>query len=271
MLGSGGGTRQSERAVAAALNWLARHQSPDGSWSLTAYKARCKDASCTGRGQNRRTLRRRHGLGLLPFLAAGQTHESKGPYKQNIYAGIAYLVKNQKNRRRPADGPGELMYDHGLASIALCECYGMTGDKLVGRAAQAALNFIVEAQDPAGGGWRYEPRMPGDTSVVGWQIMALKSGKMAHLTVNPVVFEQGQSVSEVGFVGHGWKLGVRRHLRLPDPGRYAHPDRGRSVVLPVHGDAADRPRDDRGHGFDLMKNQPDPAAATSTTGTMPPK
>ena len=28
MLGSGGGTKQSERAVAAALNWLARHQLP---------------------------------------------------------------------------------------------------------------------------------------------------------------------------------------------------------------------------------------------------
>jgi len=32
MLGTGG-TKQSERAVAAALNWIARHQSPDGHWN----------------------------------------------------------------------------------------------------------------------------------------------------------------------------------------------------------------------------------------------
>ena len=63
----------------------------------------------------------------------------------------------------------------------------------MGRAAQAALNFIMEAQDPNGGGWRYEPRQAGDTSVVGWQIMALKSGQMAYLTVNPAVFEKAKA------------------------------------------------------------------------------
>ena len=82
------------------------------------------------------------------------------------------------------------MYDHGLAAIALSECYGMTGAKTLRAAAQSALNFIMESQDPKGGGWRYEPRTPGDTSVSGWQIMALKSGQMAYLAVDPAVFER---------------------------------------------------------------------------------
>ena len=143
--------------------------------------------SCTGEATWPATS---HGYRLwaAAALAAGQTNQSKGRYRQNIYAGIYYLIKNQGK-----DGDlrmGDTMYAHGLASIALCECYGMTGDKLVGRAAQSALNFIMEAQDPEGGGWRYQPRQPGDTSVVGWQIMALKSGQMAYLTVNPVVFER---------------------------------------------------------------------------------
>ncbi len=51
----------------------------------------------------------------------------------------------------------------------------------------------MQAQDPAGGGWRYNPREPGDTSVTGWQLMALKSGQMAYLIVNPVVFERAKT------------------------------------------------------------------------------
>ena len=54
------------------------------------------------------------------------------------------------------------MTDHGMASIALCECYGMTGDKAVGKAAQAALDYIVASQDPEGGGWRYMPQTPDE-------------------------------------------------------------------------------------------------------------
>ena len=208
MLGSGGGTRQSERAVAAALNWIARHQSPDGSWSLSAYRIRCKDPSCTDVFETE--IGDRHSaataMALLPFLAAGQTPESRGPYKKTIYAGIAYLVKNQKQ-----DGDlrmGGVMYDHGLASIALCECYGMTGNKLVGRAAQAALNFIANAQDPSGGGWRYKPREPGDTSVVGWQIMALKSGQMGYLDVNPGVLDRAKGFLKSVSSGDPGSLGV---------------------------------------------------------------
>ncbi len=220
MLGSGGGTRQSERAVAAALNWIARHQSPDGSWGLTAIKSRCKDASCTNEAAGERTAGGT-ALALLPFFAAGQTHESRGRYKQTIYAGVSYLVKNQKKDGDLRIGAGAQMYDHGLASIALCECYGMTGDKLVGRAAQAALKFIEQAQDPAGGGWRYEPRQAGDTSVVGWQLMALKSGMMAYLTVTPGVFEKAKmflksvSSGSTGSMGFGGTFGYDKPGATP--------------------------------------------------------
>lgn len=78
-----------------------------------------------------------------------------------------------------------MMYAHGLATIALCEAYAMTKDRELKAPAQSALKFIEYAQDPAGGGWRYMPRQPGDTSVVGWQVMALKSGHMAYLRVSP--------------------------------------------------------------------------------------
>jgi len=78
------------------------------------------------------------------------------------------------------------MYSHGLVSIALCEAYAMTHDRGLPGPAQAAINFTCYAP-AADGGWRYQPKQNGDTSVVGWQIMALKSGHLAYLRVPPLV------------------------------------------------------------------------------------
>ena len=77
------------------------------------------------------------------------------------------------------------MYSHGIAAISLCEAYGMTEDPALKAAAEKALGFIIAAQHKTTGGWRYQPGEAGDTSVVGWQMMALKSGEMAGLTIPP--------------------------------------------------------------------------------------
>ena len=102
------------------------------------------------------------------------------------------------------------MYSHGLAAIALCEDYGMSNDKAVGVAAQKAINFIQAAQNSKTGGWRYHPGEEGDTSVVGWQLMALKSAQMAGLSVNPAVLDGTKSwLISVGKGGGG---GTQRRL-----------------------------------------------------------
>jgi hypothetical protein len=81
------------------------------------------------------------------------------------------------------------MYAHALATIVLCEAYALSGDRDVKPSAQKALDFIVAAQDPDSGGWRYHPRQGGDTSVTGWQVMALKSGQIAGLNVPAVTLK----------------------------------------------------------------------------------
>ncbi len=62
----------------------------------------------------------------------------------------------------------------------------LTSDKEIGTGGSGGeSNFIVKTQIPIEGGWRYQgvPTEGGDTSVAGWQIMALKSGIMAGLDV----------------------------------------------------------------------------------------
>lgn len=175
-----GATKASERAVSAALNWLARHQNSNGSWSLD-HTSRCKSGFCSGPG---RTQADAGGtaLALLPFLAAGQTHQSEGIYRRQIAGGINYLLKIQAASGDLSAGSHQ-MYAHGLATIALCEAYGMTRDSRLGSAAQAAIRFIETGQNGQGS-WRYSHgAADSDTSVFGWQVMALKSGQMAGLTV----------------------------------------------------------------------------------------
>lgn len=184
-----GPTGPSESAVAAALNWLFRHQNAEGSWSLI-HTPRCKSGFCSGPGQAQSDPAAT-ALGLLPFLAAGQTHRSDGPYKRAINSGLNWLLKHQQPGGDLSGGAHQ-MYAHGLATIALCEAYGMTQDSRVGTAAQAAIRFIESGQNREGG-WRYlHGSDDSDTSVFGWQVMALKSGQMSGLKVSPAALQKSQ-------------------------------------------------------------------------------
>ena len=176
-----GGSEGSEQAVKRALQWLKRHQNPDGSWSFMHLGGRCK---CPGHGAMVEARIGATAIALLPFLGAGNTHQS-GNYQSEVSRGLYYLLNRQQANGSLWEEGGN-MYSHGLAAIVLCEAYAMTNDKSLLRPAQASLNFIAYAQDPTTGGWRYEPRdmSGGDTSVVGWQLMALKSGHMGQLGIN---------------------------------------------------------------------------------------
>ncbi|MGI8980851.1 MAG: prenyltransferase/squalene oxidase repeat-containing protein [Pirellulaceae bacterium] len=184
-----GANEKSEAAVARALKWLAAHQNADGSWSFDHRTGPC-NGRCGNAGNLSDCRTGATAMALLPFLGAGQTHRD-GKYKEVVRRGLYFLTSQMKLENHGglqtgnlAQGGGQL-YSHGLAAITLCEAYGMTQDKGLMAPAQLSLNHIMYAQDPVGGGWRYEPRQAGDTSVVGWQLMALKSGHMAYLRVDP--------------------------------------------------------------------------------------
>jgi len=191
MVRQGGGNDASEQAVALALRWLAAHQFPDGGWSFNHPAApRCR-GQCGNPGELADARNAATGLALLPFLGAGQTHKT-GSYRDTVKNGLYFLVNRMQVSPKGGalNEPGGRMYAHGICSIALCEAYAMTHDKGLYAPAQQAINFICSAQDQIGGGWRYEPNQPGDTSVVGWQIMALKSGHMAYLRIPPITVKK---------------------------------------------------------------------------------
>lgn len=174
-----GGSPASEQAVERGLTWLAAHQRVDGGWSFDLQGTKC-DGKCSHAGTHQSTTGAT-ALALLAFLGAGQTHRV-GEHQPTVERGLAYLISRIQPSARGADLQEGTMYAQGIATLALCEAYAITGDPRLHKPAQQALDFIVNVQHPLGG-WRYFPGQPGDTTVLGWQLMALQSGRLAGLQI----------------------------------------------------------------------------------------
>jgi hypothetical protein len=252
-----GGTRASEEAVERGLDWLAAHQSDNGSWSLDNFQVNCKHPRCSGAGT---VISDPAGTGLvlLPFLGAGHTHQA-GARKQTVARALQWLLDHQEadgTWSAPADN--RPMYGHGMASIVLCEAYGMTRDPKLREPAQRAIDYIVKAQNPTTGGWRYTPRQSSDTSVLGWQVMALKSGEMAGLTVPPKVFDGARRW--LASVEGNRPVGGQFGYQAPNP-TPAMTAQG-LLCLQYLGTRRDDPRMRAGTDY-LLKNLPRPDGDTS--------
>lgn len=199
---SGGGTQQSESAVELGLVWLASHQFPDGCWRFDLEACPQCGGACRNSGFMQSTTAST-GLALLCFMGAGYT-QHEGPYRETVAKGLYYLadrmllttfggdLRDLSVISEKDDGillikkSGD-MYSHAIATLALCEAYAMTGDENLAGPAQEAVHFIVHAQHEKGG-WRYAPGEPGDTSVTGWQLTALKSASLANLEIPRAVW-----------------------------------------------------------------------------------
>ena len=184
MVAQHGGNEQSERAVGWALEYLALHQLNDGSWTMN-YEQSCAgkcSPGCDGKDPYRFAAT---GLALLCFLGAGHTPNDQ-QYGEVVSKGIYFL---QNNLRRTSDSgywvdtvASAQMYEHGIATLALCEAYQMTRAGELKESCQLAVNFILKAQY-RDGGWDYHPGRPGDLSIAGWQVLALKSAAATDLIV----------------------------------------------------------------------------------------
>tara|TARA_R110002073_G_scaffold199633_1_gene358785 strand:- start:6384 stop:8033 length:1650 start_codon:yes stop_codon:yes gene_type:complete len=179
LLAKYGGTQATEDAVALGLAWLKRQQRTNGSWSM---RGPYRDGSLM-ENETAATA-----MAMIAFMGAGNTHRS-GKYEREVMNATQWLVKQQNRVGFMAERANdhEKMYAQGLATIALCELYGMTHDYWLRPYAQLACDFAVDAQSPQGG-WRYQPKFDSDTSVTGWFLMGLKSGEAAGLDVDRYVF-----------------------------------------------------------------------------------
>ncbi len=173
-------TPESQRALERGLDWLARHQGPQGNW----------DSNDLGLVA----------MGALAFLADGHM-PGRGKYGEHVERALDYIIRHAKAIGEPdATGhpplyllnkadPGRDMYNHGLATFVLGQAYGMSNDPRLSAVLGRALRLIASTQCNDGG-WDYHAvrRERGhDLSLAVMQAKALRSAVDSGLEVPPEV------------------------------------------------------------------------------------
>ena len=158
-------TSEVDAIYVRGLQYLLKSQANEGRWSDQPYGA--EPGVC--------------GLAIVSMLAHGDDPNS-GPYSVAIRRGISFIL-TQMNK--DTGYIGRSMYNHGFATLALAESYGMVDDDRIGPALQKAVNLIISAQKMNSfAAWRYSPEsLDADTTVSGCQVVALLAARNAGLSV----------------------------------------------------------------------------------------
>lgn len=184
--------RPLDQAIRAGLDWLAEHQSENGSWEARDFAANCglDEELANGEGDAL------HDTGVtalaaLAFLGIGQTMDG-GPYQENLRSAIGWLRENQDDETGLI-GPStskEFLYDHAIATLALAEAYDGSRSPILKKSLERAVDFCLDAQNPYSA-WRYAapPNGESDTSVTGWMVLALAAAREAGIRTGDSCFE----------------------------------------------------------------------------------
>ncbi|MHB1559629.1 MAG: prenyltransferase/squalene oxidase repeat-containing protein, partial [Isosphaeraceae bacterium] len=180
-------------------DWLARHQDDDGRWNAaiaryedgsamrgdSSFTAHCPPGEvCSGECAYWEADTALTGLALLAYLGAGHTHV-QGRYAGTVTKGLDFLLASQKkDGDLRGDSTAVGMYCHAMATLALCESYALTGDERLRDPATRAVAWLVRSRARDRMAWRYSPGEDiGDTSILGWVVMSLKSAREAGLKI----------------------------------------------------------------------------------------
>ncbi|MFT7616864.1 MAG: hypothetical protein ACI97A_000494 [Planctomycetota bacterium] len=178
----GGRPKAADVCVMRGLEWLSRHQSPNGSWDADGFC--CATGGCTClQGSKGGALFDTGvtGLSLLAFLGAGESPKV-GEYRRNVARAVRWLMKSQDAEGCYGESSGSKMaYNQAIATLAMIEAYDMSRIPSLKASAEKGLAFCMSMQNPYKA-WRYGVATgQNDVSVTGWMVMVMKAAKSAKL------------------------------------------------------------------------------------------
>lgn len=220
-----------EKAVAMGLDWLKRHQAPEGYWDSDGFDGFCSIDRCRGTGGALNDVGCT-GLALLAFLGAGNTPTS-GAFRDEVRTGLRYLceVQDPENGCLAARENPHYMYNHAVACLALAEAYGLSFWPPVKKHASSALQFVLDSRNP-GKAWRYNngaviPVEQNDVSVTGWMVLCLASAKEFGLP-----FDERALSDAILYIDEMTDPGTGR-TGYKERGSYSSRERGDEAIWPV--------------------------------------
>src|SRR6185436_13776045 len=178
------------RMLHGMLRWLARHQSPDGSWSSSTWTSQCPEPGCKAAPAGVFDL----GLtciALTAFLNAGIGPDSTVEFG-NVALGpvvrraMGWILAQQTPEGLIAHGQSiKPVFENLLAVWALFTAYQLApaGDSFTEKdrvamreIALRGLRWALNSQ-AKGGGWGYTVGATSDTWVTSWGAMAMLAAK----------------------------------------------------------------------------------------------
>jgi len=188
-------TPEAEAAINKALARLVTFQNRDGSWG----------------GDHKGGMT---GIALMAFMVTGN-FPGRPPYGDAMEKGVNFLLAKAE---KGGGFIGPNMYDHGFATLALSEVWGMSDREEIRDTLKRCVDVILRAQN-AEGGWRYAPYPElADISVTVTQIVALASAREAGILVPDKTLEKAIEFVKWHRLGDGYRY---MHGTLPNFARTA--------------------------------------------------
>ncbi len=200
-----------DQAVAAGLDWLARHQAEDGRISCSDFSACCRPNHCDGEGEIYDV-----GVTALAALAFLGDHspERRAAHAEPLARALRYLMETQNPGTGVVRSSNERYYsaeenlETGLALMALGEAAVLYRSDVCRAALERGVRFLEQSRKP-GKAWGNENPAAGENNmtVTGFCVLGLAAAREAGVSVDPEAMNGAKLFIDEMTDGDSWRTG----------------------------------------------------------------
>ena len=181
-------------AISRGLNYLARHQEPDGAF-IDGIGRKVNNTYLAHAGKHVGVT----ALAGISFLAQGST-PSRGQYGHQVQGCLDFVLRCV-SREGFITNDGSRMYEHAFGALFLAEVAGMAPTAEVHEGLKQAVSSIVASQNDQGG-WRYLPgAKDSDISITVCQVQALRAARNAGVRVPKDTIDRAIQYVKRSYIG----------------------------------------------------------------------